>query len=99
MSGAACALRFLHSRKAYGKRARLHTESYKGMEVHVTALHNDGQASTWDYTVRISQPGDDASSDSEITQQSGNDGEYPTAAAALEAGFVKGYAMVDALLQ
>jgi hypothetical protein len=50
-------------------------------------------------TQYASQPGDDASSDSEITQQSGNDGEYPTAAAALEAGFVKGYAMVDALLQ
>lgn len=74
-----------------------HTEAYKGMEVHVTALLRDGRVSSWDYTVRVTQPGDDASSESELTAESGDDADYPTEEAAVEAGFVKGYSMVDAL--
>lgn len=74
-----------------------HTESYKGMEVHVTALARDGAGSSWDYTVRIAQPGEDAGSESELTAESGVDAAYPSEEDAVEAGFVKGYAMVDAL--
>ncbi|HJV82871.1 MULTISPECIES: hypothetical protein [Oxalobacteraceae] len=75
-----------------------HTESYKGMEVHVTALPRDDKASRWDYTVRVTQPGEDASSESELSAESGDDADYPSRDAAVEAGFVKGYTMVDALL-
>lgn len=76
-----------------------HTEEYKGMEVHVSALARDDAHSSWDFTVRVTQPGEDASSESELAAESGDDADYPTAEAALEAGFVKGYAMVDALLK
>ena len=73
-----------------------HTESYKGMDVHVTALpRDDGR---WDFTVRIAQSGEDTGSASELTDRSGDDGDYPSENAALEAGFVKGYAMVDGLV-
>jgi hypothetical protein len=76
-----------------------HTESYKGMDVHVSALPHDGSATKWDYTVRIAQPGEDSSSSSELTAESGDDRDYLTREAALEAGFAKGYAMVDELLR
>ncbi|HEV2610816.1 MAG TPA: hypothetical protein VGU61_11160 [Noviherbaspirillum sp.] len=73
-----------------------HTESYKGMDVHVTALPRaDG---SWDFSVRIAQPGEDAGSASELSDRSGDDGDYPSEEAAVEAGFVKGYSMVDELL-
>lgn len=74
-----------------------HTDVYKGMEVHVTALAREGEDS-WDYSVRIAQPGEDASAQSELTEQAGDDADYPSAEAALEAGFEKGYALVDKLL-
>lgn len=74
-----------------------HTEAYKGMEVHVTALARDDGHSSWDFTVRIAQPGEDAGSESELTAESGDDRPYPSEEDAVEAGFVKGYAMVDAL--
>ncbi|GAB3551512.1 hypothetical protein GCM10027343_35850 [Noviherbaspirillum agri] len=76
-----------------------HTEVYKGMEVHVTALPRDETGTSWDYTVRVAQPGDDAGSQSELAAQSGDDMDYTTEEAALEAGFVKGYAIVDDLLK
>jgi hypothetical protein len=76
-----------------------HTESYKGMEVHVSALARDAAGSSWDFTVRITQPGDDASTESELTAESGDDACYPTEEAAVEAGFVKAYSLVDALFQ
>ncbi|HJV85151.1 MAG TPA: hypothetical protein VJ698_06715 [Noviherbaspirillum sp.] len=75
-----------------------HTESYKGMEVHVTALPHERDSSRWDYTVRIAQPGDDSTSESELTAESGDDADYPTRDAAVEAGFIKGYTMIDELL-
>jgi hypothetical protein len=75
------------------------TESYKGMEVHVSALARDAAKSSWDFTVRITQPGEDASSESELTAESGDDTCYPTKEAAVEAGFVKAYSMIDAMLQ
>ncbi len=75
-----------------------HTESYKGLEVHVTALPREDGAARWDYTVRIAQPGEDATSESELTAESGDDADYPTRDAAVEAGFLKGYAMVDQML-
>lgn len=74
-----------------------HTEIYKGMEVHVTALPRDDVGASWDFTVRITQPGDDAGSQSELAGQSGDDADYPSEEAALQAGFVKGYALVDEL--
>jgi len=75
------------------------TESYKDMEVHVTALARDEAQTTWDYSVRITQPGEDAGTASELTAQSGDDADYPSREAAVDAGFVRGYAMVDALLK
>jgi hypothetical protein len=75
------------------------TEYYKGMEVHVSALPLDEAESSWDYTVRVTQPGEDASSESELSAESGDDRNYATEEDAVRAGFVKGYAMVDALLQ
>lgn len=75
-----------------------HTESYKGMEVHVTALARDDTQASWDFTVRITQPGDDAGSASELTAQSGDDADYASREAAVEAGFVKAYSMIDDLL-
>jgi hypothetical protein len=74
-----------------------HTEAYKGMEVHVTALVRDDEPSAWDFTVRVTQPGEDSTSESELTAESGDDADYPSEEEALEAGFVKGYSMVDAL--
>lgn len=76
-----------------------HTEEYKGMEVHVSALARDAAGASWDFTIRITQPGEDAGSESELTAQSGDDGDYSTEAAAVEAGFAKGYALVDDLLK
>ncbi len=76
-----------------------HTESYKGVDVHVTALPRDDTCSSWDYTVRIAQPGEDTSAESELTAESGDDADYPSEEAAIEAGFIRGYAMVDELLK
>lgn len=76
-----------------------HTEAYKGMEVHVTALARDPSSAMWDYTVRVAWPGDDPASDSEIVETSGDDADFATREAAIEAGFVKGYALVDSLAQ
>ncbi|HYC41610.1 MAG TPA: hypothetical protein VEB70_01335 [Noviherbaspirillum sp.] len=76
-----------------------HTEAYKGMEVHVTALPKDERGKAWDYTVRVTQPGDDSSSEAELTAESGDDRDFPTEEAAVEAGFMRGYSMVDAMFQ
>ncbi len=73
------------------------TESYKGMEIHVTALPHDTSASLWDYAVRVVWPGEDPTSDSEVIGQSGDQADYPSRQAALEAGFVRGHALVDEL--
>jgi hypothetical protein len=75
------------------------TDLYKGMAVHVSALARDNARSAWDYSVRIAQPGEDASSESELAAESGDDRDYPTKAAAIAAGFARGYAMVDTLLK
>lgn len=74
------------------------TELYKGMEVHVTALEKEHAKKKWDYTVRVSEPGVDASSESELVAESGDDADYASQNAALAAGFAHGYAMVDRLL-
>jgi len=74
-----------------------HTEAYKGMEVHVTALPKDDSGSAWDYTVRVTQPGEDSSAESELMASAGDDADFPTEEAAVEAGFVRGYALVDAM--
>lgn len=74
-----------------------HTEEYRGMDIHVTALpHRDGEAK-WDYTVRIAYPGEDAGAAAELAARSGDDGDYSSAEKAIEAGFIKGHAMVDRL--
>ncbi|KIF81501.1 hypothetical protein [Noviherbaspirillum autotrophicum] len=75
------------------------TESYKGMEVHVCALRHSDVPARWDFTVRITQPGEDSGSESELTAESGDDTDYPSREAAVQAGFEKGYAMVDELLK
>lgn len=73
------------------------TELYKDMEIYVTALPHEGSTSLWDYTVRLAWPGEDPSSEGEVVGKSGDDGDYPTAEAAVQAGFLKGYALVDQL--
>jgi hypothetical protein len=75
------------------------TDLYKGMEVHVSALARDDTRKSWDFSVRIAQPGEDASSESELAAESGDDANYPSKSAAITAGFARGYAMVDALLK
>lgn len=75
------------------------TESYKGMDVHVCALRRSDVPARWDFTVRITQPGEDSGSESELTAESGDDADYPNREAAVQAGFMKGYALVDALLK
>lgn len=76
-----------------------HTEFYKGMEVHVTAIPREDALHRWDYTVRVAQPGDDSTSESELVAESGDEHDYPSEKAAIEAGFAKGYAMVDHLVE
>ncbi|HEY6773714.1 MAG TPA: hypothetical protein VI140_07050 [Oxalicibacterium sp.] len=73
------------------------TELYKGMEVHVTALQKEKVRQGWDYTVRICEPGVDATAESELVAESGDDAEYTSQGAALAAGFARGYALVDGL--
>ncbi len=74
------------------------TELYRGMDVHVSALPRNDAHSSWDYTVRIGQPGEDAGSASELAATSGDDADYRTEHEAVEAALAKGYAMVDQLL-
>lgn len=71
------------------------TELYKGMEVHVTALQKEKVGKKWDYTVRVCEPGVDATAESELVAESGDDADYSSQGAALAAGFACGYAMVD----
>ncbi|RJF96076.1 hypothetical protein [Noviherbaspirillum saxi] len=78
-----------------------HTEEYRGIEVHVSPLPRNKNKTSWDYSVRVAERGDDSGSASEVSAQSGDEGVeagYPSAEAAVEAGFKKGYAMVDAML-
>ena len=72
------------------------TEQYKGRDVHVTALPH-GDTKKWDFTVRVTDPGADSSSLSELAAGSGDDDDFPDEEAAVQAGFVKGYALVDNL--
>ncbi len=74
------------------------TEYYRGMDVHVSALPRNARHTLWDYTVRVTQPGEDAGSESELTAQSGDDADFSSEEAAVEAAFLKGYSMVDGLL-
>lgn len=73
------------------------TEVYKGVEVHVSALPHAGSPGKWDYTVRVSESGVDSSAESELVVESGDDADYASKAEAVEAGFVKGYKLVDGL--
>lgn len=75
------------------------TELYKGMDVHVTVLQKEDGSRKWDYTVRISEEGVDASAQSELIAASGDDADYGSANEALAAGFAKGYAMVSQIKQ
>jgi hypothetical protein len=81
-----------------GEQEAWRTEEYKGMEVHVSALRGDASELHWHYAVRIAQPGEDAGSASELTAQSADsEAGFPSEEAAIDAGFLRGYAMVDAL--
>lgn len=73
------------------------TEQYKGLDVHVTALPH-GSTRKWDYTVRITDPGADPSSLSTLAADSGDDDDFSSEESAVQAGFVKGYALVDKLM-
>lgn len=73
------------------------TELYKDMEVHVTTLQKENAAHQWDYTVRICEPGVDATAASELVAKSGDDADYLSTNDALAAGFAKGYEMVNEL--
>lgn len=75
------------------------TELYKGMDVHVTVLQKEDAAHKWDYTVRLSEEGVDASAQSELIAASGDDADYGSPNEALAAGFAKGYAMVNKIKQ
>lgn len=75
------------------------TELYKGMDVHVTVLQKEDGSSKWDYTVRISEEGVDASAQSELIAASGDDADYGSSNEALAGGFAKGYAMVNQIKQ
>jgi hypothetical protein len=75
------------------------TEHYRGMDVHVTTLQKEDGSHRWDYTVRITEPGADSSAESELSAESGDDGDYATAEEALAAGLKHGYAIVDRLQQ
>lgn len=75
------------------------TEFYKGFDVHVTPLPHGKSKGAWDYSVRVTQPGEDPGAESELTAAAGDDMDYPTSEAAAAAGFIKGYAMVDELLK
>lgn len=68
------------------------------MNIHVPALPHDASHSVWDYPVRVSQPGEDASSARELSAESGDNADYPPKDAAVEAGLRKDYAMIDKLL-
>lgn len=72
------------------------TEQYKGLDVHVTALPH-GDTKKWDYTVRVTDPGADSSALASLAAGSGDDDDFSTEEAAVQAGFVKGYALVDKL--
>ncbi|HTH45415.1 MAG TPA: hypothetical protein VL528_10065 [Oxalicibacterium sp.] len=71
------------------------TEFYKGMDVHVTVLQKEDGSRQWDYTVRVSEPGVDATAESELAAKSGDDGDYASPGEALAAGLSRGYAIVD----
>ncbi|RQO36135.1 hypothetical protein DBR37_07340 [Herminiimonas sp. KBW02] len=71
------------------------TELYQGLDVHVTTLQKEAPPQLWDYTVRVCEPGLDASAESELAAESGDDADYASAAEALAAGFSRGYALVD----
>lgn len=75
------------------------TELYKGLDVHVTALKKEGAVSgkPWDYTIRICEPGADATAESDLLTAAGDNGDYASQEEALAAGFKKAYAMVDEL--
>lgn len=75
------------------------TESYKGMEVHVCAVQHDGGEDSWDFEVRVAQPGEDAAYESELTAETSEGVALPSREKAIEAGFAKGYALVDKLVQ
>jgi hypothetical protein len=75
------------------------TEQYKGMDVHVSVLQKEDGSRQWDYTVRISEPGADSSAESELSAESGDDGDYASPEEALAAGLKRGYALVDQIQQ
>jgi hypothetical protein len=75
------------------------TEQYKGMDVHVSVLQKEDGSHQWDYTVRISEPGADSSAESELSAESGDDGDYASPEEALAAGLKRGYALVDQMQQ
>jgi len=74
------------------------TEEYKGMDIHVSALPHGKEKGKWDYTVRVAQPGADASSAAELAAGSGDDDDFSSPEQAITAGLKRGQIMVDSLV-
>lgn len=75
------------------------TEEYKGLAIHVSALPHEKERGKWDYTVRVAQPGADASAAAELAAGSGDDDDYSDVEQAIAAGLKRGQAMVDRLVK
>ncbi len=75
------------------------TESYKSMDIHVSALLHTNEPDKWDYTVRVAYPGTDAGTSAELAAGAGDDDDYADAEQAIAAGLEKGHAMVDRLIR
>lgn len=73
------------------------TEEYKGMDIHVSALQHGKEKGKWDYTVRVAQPGADASAAAELAAGSGDDDDFSTPEQAIAAGMKKGQKLIDRL--
>lgn len=74
------------------------TETYRGLDIHVSALPHGTDKDKWDYTVRVAQPGADAGASAELTAGSGDDDDYSSPEKAVAAGLKKGQMLVDRLL-
>lgn len=75
------------------------TEEYKGLDIHVSALPHQKEEGKWDYTVRVAQPGADASAAAELTAGSGDDDDFPTPEQAIAAGMKQGQKLIDRLTE
>ena len=82
------------------------TEFYKGFDVYVLAIPRAERASgegatapsQWDFVVRICESGADPTAVETLVAHSHDERPLPTRAHAEDAGLIRGYGLVDALL-